>query len=224
VPQQDQKKGNFMPKNIQLIIIDPQNSFCNVVDPAKQQVLHDGELCVTGAWDDMVRVAKLVSRLGDKIDDISVTLDSHDQLHIAHPLWWRNVISNRQPDPFTVMREDNGRIIGSVFQNGQSVDIGEFRTVRRGFMDHTVNYLKALAAGKRYPHVIWPFHCLIGTPGHNIIPPLADALFGWEREYIARFRKVTKGSNPQVEHFSAVRAEVIEIGRASCRERVYRGV
>ena len=196
-----------MAKNIQLIIIDPQNSFCQVVDPAEQQRIHDGELCVTGAWDDMVRVANLINRIGDKIDDISVTLDSHDRLHIAHPLWFRSVSSNRMPDPFTIMREENGKIFGSTFGG---VELGEFRTVRQGFMEQTIKYLKALKAGNRYPHVIWPFHCLIGTPGHNIVAPLAEALFDWENVNIARFQKITKGSNPSVEHFSAVRAEVVD--------------
>ncbi len=199
-----------MAKNIQIIIIDPQNSFCKVVDPAVQQSLHDGELCVPGAWDDMVRIAKMITRLGDKIDDISVTLDSHHQFHIAHTPWFRNIRTNRMPDPFTRMREENGRIINYIMQNGQMVDIGECRTVTRDLSSRTIEYLRQLSLSGRYPHTMWTTHCLIGTTGHNIVAPLAEALFEWELKNTASFRKVTKGSNPFVEHFSAVRAEVID--------------
>jgi nicotinamidase/pyrazinamidase len=215
-------------KNIQLLIIDPQNSFSKVVGSGanaaqEQQTLHDGELCVPGAWDDMGRVGNLVTRLDDIIDDITVTLDSHDQLHIAHPMWYRHVQTGAEPAPFTVMRVEDvvrdpqtnkvtsGRIIGSVMDaGGNSQDVGEYRTVRASFRVHTLNYLADLAAGGRYPHVIWPFHCLIGTSGHNIVDPLRDALVAWERKNIARVNKVTKGSNMGVEHFSALRAEVVD--------------
>jgi nicotinamidase-related amidase len=68
--------------------------------------------------------------------------------------------------------------------------------------------LRALEAGKRYPHVIWPEHCLIGSPGHNVVPSMLDALHEWERTRYVTVDFVTKGSNPWTEHFSAVQAEV----------------
>jgi nicotinamidase/pyrazinamidase len=193
---------------IQIVVIDPQRSFCAVVDPAEQQLIHDGELCVKGAWTDMVRLSDLVERLGDKIDDIKVTLDSHHKLHIAHPLWFTHTKTGRNPDPFTVMREENEQIVGAVFNaDGSTRDIGEFNTP---FRKWTLSYLKQLASGKRYPHVIWPFHCLIGTRGHNIVEPLMEALLDWETKNNGIVTKVTKGSCPKVEHFSGVRAEVID--------------
>jgi len=199
-----------MSKNIQAIIIDPQGSFCRRVPVQDQQRLHDGELCVPGAWEDMVRAASLITRLDDKIDDIKVTLDSHDQLHISHPNWYRHVKTNQKPLPFTQMREEGGVIIGAVFNaaTGAWDDVGEYRTVRQAFYQHTLDYLKQLKARNRYPHIIWPPHCLIGTPGHNIVEPLAEALLGWEDRNVGIVYKVTKGSNMGVEHFSAVRAEV----------------
>ena len=199
-----------MPKRVHLIIIDPQRSFCAPVDAAKQQIEHDGELCVPGAWDDMVRVGDMVRRLGRKIDNISVTLDSHQQLHIAHPLWWKDM-SGKHPNPFTLMREDKGKVIGYVYDaSGNTSDVGEFIPAipRPDVLDWSVNYLKSLAKGGRYPHCIWPIHCLIGTRGHNIVEPLMDALLEWSRNTFRTINFVTKGSNAFVEHFSAVRAEV----------------
>lgn len=197
-----------MPQKVHLVVIDPQNSFCKQVDPADQQKVHDGELCVPGAWEDMERVAAMVTRLGRKLSQIHVTLDSHHQWHIAHPIWYKNS-SGQHPNPFTVMREENGSIIGSEFDaQGNPHDIGEFTTTRPGFLKWTLSYLKELAVSGRYPHVVWPFHCLIGTPGHNVVAPLMNSLLEWKRTVSLPVNKVTKGSCIYAEHFSAVRAEV----------------
>ena len=75
------------------LIIDPQQDFC---DPAT------GALYVPGAEDDMVRLATLIHRFGDRIDRIHVTLDSHHYVHIAHPIWWIDA-AGRHPEPFTII-------------------------------------------------------------------------------------------------------------------------
>lgn len=198
-------------KKVDLCLIDPQNSFCKVVPQNEQQKLHDGELCVTGAWDDMTRVANLVNRLGRKLNDIHLTLDSHPLLHVAHPIWYRDSNGNH-PDIFTIMREEKGSIIGSKFDaNGKQYDVGEFTCFQPSAHKKTLQYLSDLQKAKRYPHCIWPPHCLIGTPGHNVVPQLFDALVNWINvcgNVVVDY--VTKGSNPFVEHFSAVRAEVVD--------------
>lgn len=197
-----------MPRSVQLVLVDPQNSFCRQVDPGRQQELHDGELCIPGAWDDMQRVAGLIRRLGSRIDLIDVTLDSHQLLHVAHPLWFRDP-SGRHPEPFTIMRVEDGVILGSRSDaQGRSRDLGEFTTTRGEFHGRTVRYLEQLAARGRYPHCIWPPHCLIGTPGHNVVGPLMEALLAWCGNGPSRINLILKGSNVFVEHFSAVRAEV----------------
>lgn len=201
-----------MSRNIDLIIIDPQNSFCKVVPPDQQQITHDGELCVPGAWEDMERVANLVKRVGSKFREIHVTLDSHHPYHIAHPNYFQRVSDGTAPNPFTLMREENGKIIGSqIDASGNPFDVGEFYTSLRSQMTETLSYLIALRESNRYPHCIWPMHCLIGTRGHNVAEPLRNALFDWEINSTgAIVNYVTKGSNYRREHFSAVKAEVAD--------------
>lgn len=196
-------------QKVHLVVIDPQNSFCKVVPQSDQQKVHDGELCVSGAWEDMERVANMVKRLGKKITQIHVTLDSHHQWHIAHPCWFKDSKGN-PPAPFTLMRNENGSIIGSQFDaNGKPHDVGEYTPTLFGdAYKWTYKYLLDLSTGGRYPHVIWPYHCLIGTPGHNIVAPLSEAIFEWEQNVRQTVNKITKGSCRFVEHFSAVRAEV----------------
>lgn len=198
-----------MARRVDLVIIDPQNSFCEVVPMTEQQVKHTGELCVPGAWDDMVRVSNMIQRLGKKVNRIHVTLDSHHQWHIAHPCWFKDSKGNN-PAPFTSMRLEKDNIIGSQFVNGKPVDVGEYTPSLFG-TDYkwTYEYLAELEKNKRYSHMIWPLHCLIGSPGHNIVAPLFDALLNWETSCRQTVNKITKGSCRHVEHFSAVRAEVI---------------
>lgn len=169
--------------NTQLLIIDPQNDFC---DP-------NGALYVPGANEDMNRLAHLVEQLGEGLNDIHVTLDSHRKVDISHPIWFSDA-AGRHPEPFSVIAADD-------------LENGRWSTTRASTFERSLNYLKALEATGRYPHVIWPYHCLIGDEGHNVWPALSQAIHHWEERFrMADF--VTKGSNPFTEHFSAVQAEV----------------
>jgi len=196
-----------MSRKIDLMIIDPQNSFCKVVPPEDQQKLHDGELCVPGAWDSICRVGNMVERLGKKLNAIRVTLDSHHPFHIAHPTWFKDNSGN-PPPYFTIMKNWNGAIAGSHAPDySNSV---EYSCTIPAMTKWTLDYLKALEDGKRYPHCVWPNHCEIGTPGHNVIAPLYDALRSWAISTQSTIDFVTKGSNVKTEHFSAVRSEVFD--------------
>ena len=195
-------------RSLHLVIVDAQNSFCHDVPADRQQIEHDGELCVVGAWDDMCRVAKMIGPLGCKLEEVSCTMDSHQRFHIAHAVWYKDRYG-RHPEHFTLMREDGGRIINYTMDaKGQTDDIDEFTTFVPNALQWTLHYLKTLAVRKRYLHRIWPEHCLIGTKGHNIVAPLMDALLEWSALSNATPTFVTKGCNPCVEHFSAVQAEV----------------
>lgn len=168
---------------VHLVVIDPQKDFC---DP-------QGALYAPGADQDMQRLARMVARLGARLSDVHVTLDSHRRVDISHPMWWRDN-TGATPDPFT-------QVTAADLQGGR------MSTARRGMRDRTLAYLEALESAGRYPHTIWPYHCLIGDEGHSVVPALSEALHEWEE----RFKMVdfiTKGSNPWTEHFSGVRAEV----------------
>jgi nicotinamidase-related amidase len=172
-----------MSLKLHLLVIDPQNDF---VDP-------NGSLYVTGAEQDMDRVALLVERLKGKLTDIHVTLDSHRKVDISHPIWWKDTAGNH-PAPFTII-------------SAADVSSGKWTTTQPGAYARSREYLLELERNQRYPHVIWPEHCLIGDEGHNVWKNLSGAIHEWEDRFaMADF--VTKGSNPWTEHFSAVQAEV----------------
>lgn len=168
---------------IELLVIDPQNDFC---DP-------NGSLFVPGAEDDMKRLAAMIVRLKDKLDDIHVTLDSHHYVDIAHPIFWINSHS-QHPDPFTIITADE-------------VKNGLWRTTYQSFQARAIDYVNTLETNKRYPLCIWPYHCLIGSWGYGVVPELFDSLIEWEKDF-ALVDYVTKGSNFWTEHYSAVQADV----------------
>lgn len=166
-----------------LFIIDPQFDFC---DPT-------GSLFVPGADADMERLGKFMLANHHKFSDIQVTLDSHHFVDIAHPCAWVDS-KGQHPTPFTTITADDVRT-------------GKWRAFYPTWQQYYLDYTQKLEAGGRYPLMIWPPHCLIGSVGQTIMKPVFEGMLAYEQ----RFRvagKTTKGSNYMTEHYSAVKAEV----------------
>lgn len=175
-----------MKRNITLLIIDPQNDFC---DPK-------GALYVTGAENDMSRVAKMIRQHGDKITNLRVTLDSHHLAHIAHPIVWEDAQGNH-PSPFT-------------FIASQDMKDGKWRATNPAWQKRFLSYLETLEANGRYPFIVWNPHCLIGSWGHSVFPELRDAIREAYETQLRPVDWVTKGSNYFTEHYSVVKADVYD--------------
>lgn len=170
---------------IHLLVIDPQNDFC---DPG-------GSLSVKGADQDMDRLSLFLKNKGKKLNDVHITMDSHHRFDIAHPLFWQDS-SGKNPNPFTVISVND-------------VETGNWQTAIPSLRNRALQYLKALDTNSRYDCMIWPEHCLIGSAGAAVYPTFLEALFDWEGSAPGNMvDKVTKGSNPFSEHYSAVQAEV----------------
>jgi len=187
-------------QRIHLLAIDPQNDFCDIPQdwqPANPLVLGERiapALPVPGAHADMLRLSALIDRVGDKLYDIHVTMDSHNPLDVAHSTWWRNDKGD-SPAPFTLI-------------TAADVRNGVWRASNPAAQAHSLKYVEALEANARYVLVIWPEHCLIGQWGNNVHTSVANSLNQWARRRMEVVDYVTKGSNALTEHYSAVQAEV----------------
>lgn len=185
-----------------LVIIDPQNDFMDILAGPGDPVglaLPDGTkfrstLPVPGALADMGRVAAMVKRIGPRLEDIHVTLDSHMVIDVAHPGFWRDQ-KGKQPTPFTIISHDD-------IKNRIWSPRGE--QYRQRMLDYTA----ALAAAGKFLLMVWPEHCLIGGWGHGVEVGLKTVLNDWERAHFANIDYVTKGTNPFTEHYGAMMAEV----------------
>ena len=173
-------------EKIGLLIIDPQ---CDFATP-------QGSLYVKGADYDMLRVTDVINKNGDRIDEIYVSLDTHQLMDIAHPLFWKNA-EEKRPDPFTVISVED-------------VKNRIWFPTKAQLYDRALDYVTTLAEGGKYPLCIWPPHCLIGGMGNTVVPELYSALLNWEGLNETMVNYIVKGDNPFTEHYSIVKAEVVD--------------
>jgi len=174
-------------KKIYLVIVDPQNDFC---DPK-------GALYIPNAEKDIQRLADMICKHKKDIHHIQVTMDSHYWVHIAHPVFWEGK-DGKSPQPLTLIKSED--VIG---------DKPLWRARHAAYRERAKHYVKQLEANGRYTLCIWPPHCIFGTWGHNVHSDLNGAL----KEYQEVFGSVKfsfKGSNLFTEHYSAVKADVVD--------------
>ena len=188
--------------NTHLFIIDPQNDFCKqgetpvfdkhwrVTNPEKAS----GTLSIPGADKDMDRLATMIEANIRQISSITTTLDSHNDIHIAHPVFIVDSNGNH-PNPFTLVTNDDIRS-------------GKFRGSKPEFTKILDEYTAKLEATGKYKLCVWAPHCLIGTKGHAVVDSLNGAFREWCSTRAKNINFVTKGSNPFTEHYGAVQAEV----------------
>ena len=190
-----------MARNIQLLVIDPQNDFCDLpaawqpTDALTRQRTAPA-LPVAGAHADLQRLAQFIRRQGARLDAITITLDSHQRFDIAHPGFWQTG-AGADVAPFTPI-------------TAAQVRAGEFAPRDSVGLPRTLRYLDALEAQGRYTLMVWPVHCEIGSWGHGVHADVLAACGAWQLQRQRAVRNVFKGTNPWTEHYSAIEAEVPE--------------
>jgi nicotinamidase/pyrazinamidase len=188
-----------MKRNLHLLVIDPQNDFCDLPveylpkDPLSGERVAPA-LPVPGAHADMLRVASLIKNGMSGLTDISITLDSHHRLDIAHPTFWKTG-QGSPVAPFTQI-------------SAAQVRAGDFVPRDPAALPRVLSYLDTLESAGRYQLMIWPVHCEIGSWGQDVHADVRAAYNQWEDGALGIVNKVNKGSNPWTEHYSAVMAEV----------------
>lgn len=169
-------------KKISLLGIDLQNDF----------VLSNGALSVPGAEDDAKRIAEFITKNENKIDHISMTMDTHRNYSIFYPEYWKDKDGNH-PAPFTLI-------------TSQDIKDGKWTTSINPLW--SFKYVEELEKMGKYTLCLWPKHCMIGTWGHNIVSNVMDAINDWEMNTHKYVNYYMKGLNPMTENFSVFKAEV----------------
>lgn len=169
---------------IHLLAIDCQQDFANP----------RGSLFVPGADKDMERLAKFINRMEKKLDDIHVTLDSHKVMQVFHSAFWINS-KGEHPAHYTIISVDD-------------VKKGVWRATITSCQKRATEYVEALASKGKYPLMIWPYHCLISSIGHSLVPAVSDAIIRWEKNRYAMANYCVKGDFYLSEHYGALEAEV----------------
>lgn len=188
-----------MALSTQLLVIDPQNDFCDL--PIAWQPTNPAtglrtapSLPVAGAHADMQRTAAFIHAHGAVLDGITITLDSHQQFDIAHPGYWQQA---------------DGRAVAAFSPiTAAQVRAGAFAPRNGALLPKTLKYLDTLEQQGRYTLMVWPVHCEVGSWGQGVHAEVLAACGAWQLQRQRAVRNVFKGTNPFTEHYSAIEAEV----------------
>jgi len=165
-----------------LLLIDAQVDFIH----------EDGALSVPGAVEDTRRTIEWIFDNVGTITKIFASLDSHLPTQVFSPSWWIDSAGNH-PAPFTVIAHDE-------------VKSGTWKALYQP--EWSLEYTERLEENAKKQLMIWPYHTLIGTPGHNITPALYEAITYHSAARQTSVEFIVKGTVPEVEHYSIFEPEV----------------
>lgn len=169
-------------RQVHLLLIDMQVDFCHEA----------GNLYVPGALDDLERVIQFIYRNAERISQITCSLDSHLPSQIFSPNWWADA-NGKHPKPFTIVSAED-------VQSGCWQPLVE--------PDWSREYVARLEREAKKQLTIWPYHVLIGSPGHMLDPELWSAVMWHALARKTQPRWLLKGSEPRTEHYSIIQPEV----------------
>ena len=167
---------------IMLVLIDVQVDFVHRV----------GSLSVPGAVEDTRRTVEWLYEHAAAITTIGASLDSHLPIQVFSPTWWVDAAGNH-PEPYTVITSDE-------------VHEGRWRPVYEP--EWSRQYVEKLEAQAKKELMIWPYHTLIGTQGHDLMPALYEAMAYHSAARRAQPHLLSKGSIAKTEHYSILEPEV----------------
>lgn len=165
-----------------LLLIDEQVDFIH----------EDGALSVPGAVKDTQRIIEWMYNHADSITKIIASLDSHLPIQIFSPAWWVDSRGNH-PEPYTPIPSEDVRS-------------GKWKPLYQA--QWSAEYVERLEENAKKQLMIWPYHTLIGTPGHAITPALYEAIAYHSAARQSEPQMVVKGTVPKTEHYSLFEPEV----------------
>ncbi len=165
-----------------LVLVDVQVDFVHT----------NGALSVPGAVEDTRRTIDWIFQNISRVTTIAASLDSHTPIQIFFPTWWSDV-NGQHPPPYTIIRSAD-------------VQAGTWKPLYE--KEWSLNYCAQLEAQSKKELMIWPYHTLIGTPGHALTPALYEVI-----AYHAAARQtqpvfLEKGTIDKTEYYSMLEPEV----------------
>lgn len=186
-------------RRVALLLVDMQNSFC----------VPGFELFVAGrsgrgAVEDTARLCSFLYRNLGAISRIFVTVDSHLPVQIFHPCFWVDR-GGRHPNPFTAIRahevEEGAWTVAPDVPAALGLD-------RLYLEDYARHYTRTLEERGKYALAIWPYHVLLGSVGHALVPLVHEAVFFHAIARASQPSYHPKGNHPLTDHYSVFGPEV----------------
>jgi len=184
---------------VALLAVDVQNTFC----------IPGFELFVAGrsglgAVEDNRRLCEFIYRNLDRVTQIFPTLDTHQAAQIFHPVFFVDVAGNH-PAPHTQIALQDLEQGRWRFNESLSTTLG----LEAGYVqEYLLHYARRLGHSGHYALTVWPYHAMLGSIGHALVPAFEEALFfhGIARHSQPEFQ--VKGNAVLTENYSAIGPEV----------------
>lgn len=194
-------------EKVMLLLVDPQIDFIHPNRP----------LTVPGAVDDTRRTIDWIYRNLGHLTYIAASLDTHVPFQIFFPSWFCYK-DGASVDAFTpIIFDEATRKISNV-DGKEIVAIYDFDyTYAPGkTMPWSEYYLTQLAKNTgdftKKNLMVWPYHTMLGTPGHAIDPALMEAIYFHSSARSTQPLFLIKGNVPQTENYSILEPEVVVSG------------
>lgn len=171
---------------------DRETTLLLLVDAQVDFVHEDGALSVPGAVDDMRRLVEWMYANMGGITKIAASLDSHYPIQVFTPTWWVNR-DGEYPQPHTVITSDDVRR-----ERWRPVYEPEWSRA----------YVETLESESKKQLMIWPYHTLIGTPGHSLTPAIYEAIAYHSAARQTQPEFIEKGKIAKTEYYSLFEPEV----------------
>jgi nicotinamidase-related amidase len=188
------------PVRIGLLPIDCQLTFCG-----REFELFVGGRSGNGAIDDTRRLCEFIYRNLNRITAIHPTLDTHTTMQIFFDIFFVDG-AGQHPAPMTMIsRSDLERQVWQVnpaIAHSLGVD---FMLLQH----HVLHYAAELEKRGKYLLTIWPYHAMLGSIGHALVPALEEACFFHTQARHSQVGLEIKGGNPLTENYSVLRPEVM---------------
>lgn len=182
-------------QNVLLAVIDQQVDF---IDP-------DGNLPVAGAVADTDRLNRWIYNNVGIISHIVASLDTHYLFQPFHRMNWQ-AGSRPAIKPNGQLYKEGENPLPFTLISLKDLRDDVWRPVR--FPAEMQRYLGKLEADAKKTLCIWPFHCLLGTPGHAFDPSFMEAVFFHAAARMNQYDATVKGMAQLSEHYGILMAEV----------------
>jgi nicotinamidase-related amidase len=185
---------------IGLLPIDCQLTFCG-----QEFELFVGGRSGTGAIDDTRRLCEFIYRNLNLLTAIHPTLDTHTAMQIFFDTFFVDE-AGKHPAPMTMISRSD--LESGVWKANPAIahSLGvDYMLLQH----HVLHYAAELEKRGKYLLTIWPYHAMLGSIGHALVPALEEACFFHTQARHSQLGLEIKGGNPLTENYSVLRPEVM---------------
>lgn len=189
-----------------MLIIDDQITFCT---PPPWGQLFVGGRSGRGAVDDSIRTCEFIYKYLPTITHIVPTLDTHVANQIFHGVYWV---------------DENGDTIDATY--APFIELEDVKSGKRRpnpalavelangnyawLQEYSLHYVQTLTDNGQYKLQLWPYHAMLGSTGHALVPVVEEAAFFHSIVRGSRTEFEIKGGNPMTENYSVLKPEVLK--------------